>query len=143
MSVDVLEEKAVRKDRPTRVTFQKVPRKNFQQDVTQRVEAYFKTNGIAKSADRAMVSKTIVILTAWLGTWLLILFNAVPPVAMLGLALAHGFSAAMLGLNIGHDAVHGSYAKTPKGNRRLALLFNIAGANDYLWSVTHNIVHHT
>lgn len=90
-----------------------------------------------------MVIKTIIILLVWMGSYFLILSNLVSPWAMLLLALLHGFSAAMIGFNIGHDAIHGSYTKNPVLNKRLGLCFNLVGANDYVWNISHNIVHHT
>ena len=36
-----------------------------------------------------------------------------------------------------------SCPKNEKVNKRIAILFNLVGANDYVWSISHNIVHHT
>ncbi len=58
-------------------------------------------------------------------------------------AAAHGFSTAQIGLNIGHDAIHGTYSSKINVNKKIALLFNLIGANDYVWSITHNLIHHT
>ncbi len=126
-----------------KVTFEKLQVKSFQKDVMDRVDQYFKTNNISKNANSEMVLKTILILSGWMGTYFLILSNMISPVGMLLLALFHGFFTAMIGLNIGHDAIHGSYTKNSKLNKRIGIFFNLVGANDYVWSISHNIVHHT
>lgn len=117
--------------------------KNFHNDVKQRVDQYFISENISKSANASMVAKTIFILIGWAGTYFLILSNLINPFVMLGLALMHGFFAAMIGMNIAHDAIHGSYTNNSKLNKRIGLLFNFVGANDYVWGISHNMVHHT
>lgn len=54
-----------------------------------------------------------------------------------------GLFTAFIGLNISHDAVHGSLSKSKTINKILGYSFNLIGANSYIWNVTHNIVHHT
>lgn len=54
-----------------------------------------------------------------------------------------GFFIAFIGLNISHDAVHGSLSSNKTVNRLLGYTFNVIGANSYMWNITHNIVHHT
>ncbi|MDH3648241.1 MAG: acyl-CoA desaturase [Saprospiraceae bacterium] len=126
-----------------KVTFEKTSDHNFHKDVRNRVDQYFLSNKISKNANAEMVIKTVIILIGWLGTYFLIISNLVNPWVMLVLALFHGFFTAMVGLNIGHDAIHGSYTNNPRQNKLLGLVFNLIGANDYVWSISHNIVHHT
>lgn len=90
-----------------------------------------------------MVVKTILILLGWVSTYVLIVTSVVSPLFMLGLALLHGFCAALIGMNIAHDALHGSYSDNRHVNRLIGLTFNLVGANDYVWKITHNTVHHT
>lgn len=116
---------------------------NFHNEVKKRVDEYFITENISKSANTQMVAKTIFILIGWSSTYFLILSNAVNPLIMFVLALFHGFFAAMIGMNIAHDAIHGSYTKNSKLNKRIGLIFNFVGANDYVWGISHNMVHHT
>ena len=54
-----------------------------------------------------------------------------------------GLFTAFIGLNIAHDAVHGSLSKYKSVNKVLGYSFNIIGGNCYVWNITHNIVHHT
>lgn len=90
-----------------------------------------------------MIAKTVFIVFMVVLTYVLILSNQFNIWAMLILAILHGFFTALIGLNIAHDAIHGAYSARPKVNKYLGLLFNLVGANDYLWNITHNIIHHT
>ncbi|MBL4624201.1 MAG: acyl-CoA desaturase [Flavobacteriales bacterium] len=92
-----------------------------------------------------MIVKTISILFVFCLTYGLILSNVFVSSAWIILVLCaiHGFYTAQIGLNIGHDAVHGAFSSKIKVNKRMAMIFNIVGANDYVWSITHNILHHT
>ncbi|MDX1407944.1 MAG: acyl-CoA desaturase, partial [Saprospiraceae bacterium] len=90
-----------------------------------------------------MIVKAILIVIGWLGTYVLIISNLVSPWMMLVLAMCHGFFTAMIGVNVGHDAIHGAFTKSRWLNRRIGLFFNLVGANDYVWNISHNLVHHT
>lgn len=126
-----------------KVTFGKYKPGSFHKDVKDRVDHYFASNKISKSANFQMVFKTVLILLGWVSTYFLIVMNLVSPPAMLTLALFHGFFTAMIGMNIAHDAIHGAYTKNSWLNKKIGLFFNFTGANDYVWGITHNIVHHT
>lgn len=144
MTIVADEHKTLSKDKPRqKVIFDKLTQECFQKDVNARVDAFFRSKKISKNANGEMVFKTVWVLTGWIATYVLILSNLFAPWAMLLMALAHGFFTAMIGLNVSHDAIHGSYAKCPKKNKRLGLSFNFIGVNDYVWTISHNIVHHT
>lgn len=126
-----------------KVIFDRPTGNSFQKDVQHRVNEYFRANGHSVKANSEMVLKTILSISGWVATYLLILFSGWNPWILLALAMTHGFFMAMIGLNVGHDAIHGSYSKSKKINRFLGLTFNIVGANDYVWNISHNIVHHS
>jgi linoleoyl-CoA desaturase len=125
------------------VSFNNSDKVSFLTDVRHRVNAYFESNNISRSANTQMILKTIVILLGWAGTYGMIMSNLFPGYVVLLLALVHGFFTAMIGLNIAHDAIHGSYSSSSRTNKRIGLLFNLIGANDYVWHISHNMVHHT
>jgi len=130
-------------ERPQKISFGKAITKSFHQDVREQVDVYFKQNQLSRGANAEMIIKSTLILTTWVGTYILIVFNLVSPGMMLALAMLHGFSVALIGMNIGHDAIHGAYSTNSRVNKILGLSFNMVGANDYVWNITHNIVHHT
>lgn len=108
-----------------------------------RVDNYFSQNGISPNANSEMVLKTIVLLAAAFSFYFLIIFEVFSPIATLLLCSAYGFVHAMIGFNIAHDAIHGSYSKNSFVNRVLSLTMNLIGGNEYMWRITHNNVHHT
>lgn len=127
----------------SQIQFDKNKLADFYPAVRERVDAYFSQKGISKNFNAFMVAKTVFILMVFILTYILILSNQFNGWATLALAAIHGFFTAMIGLNIGHDAIHGAYTSNPKVNKILGLGFNLIGANDYLWKIKHNIIHHT
>ncbi len=126
-----------------KIKFGKYEKANFHNDVKERVDQYFSSGNISKNANAEMLFKTFLILLGWSATYFLIIFNLVSPLFMLVLALFHGFLTAMIGMSIAHDAIHGAYTKSSKKNKIIGLMFNLVGANDYVWRISHNKVHHT
>jgi linoleoyl-CoA desaturase len=62
---------------------------------------------------------------------------------MLGLTVLMGVGIAGLGFCVAHDALHGAYSRQPAVNRALGFVFDLVGANGYMWKITHNVIHHT
>lgn len=108
-----------------------------------RVDAFFKENELSRHANKAMWIKTAIFLTGFTGFYLLIMSNLFNHTAMLCFAIMLGMFSAFVGFNICHDAIHGSFSKNKRVNKMFSFLFNFVGANPYVWSITHNIVHHT
>ncbi|MBD8489052.1 acyl-CoA desaturase [Echinicola sp. CAU 1574] len=108
-----------------------------------RIDEYFKENNLSRKANSAMVSKTVVYLISFVSLYVLILADFLPLYLTLILAVCLGMNMAFIGFNICHDALHGSYSSKPVVNRSLGFLFNVIGASEYVWRITHNKVHHT
>lgn len=132
------------KSKPTdHLQFERKNETAFYKTVRKRVNQYFKENNINKKANGFMYFKTIFILSMCVGTYLLVLLGEFDPLVLLGIACVHGFFTALIGLNISHDAIHGAYSSKTWVNKLVGLTFNLVGANDYVWSISHNVVHHT
>jgi linoleoyl-CoA desaturase len=111
--------------------------------VKQNVDEYFKKNNLSKHANASMIAKSIFFFG---GVWVLyglILSNQFTPLTMLVLAMLLGMFKAMVGFNISHDAIHGSYSSNAFVNKLLGYSFSVLGANQSVWIQSHNIVHHT
>ena len=115
----------------------------FGDEVTQRVHAYFEDNHLSTKANAAMITKTVIMFAVTFGAYGLILSGVFGPWAMLGLAVLMGVGTAGLGFCVGHDALHGAYASRQWINRLLGYTFDVIGANGYMWTLTHNVIHHT
>jgi linoleoyl-CoA desaturase len=57
--------------------------------------------------------------------------------------LIMGIGMAGIGLNIMHDANHGSYSRSKTLNHILGLSSNFLGVSDFNWKLQHNVLHHT
>lgn len=50
---------------------------------------------------------------------------------------------AGIGMNIMHDALHGSYSKKTRLNKIMGGTINLIGASASIWKIQHNVLHHT
>lgn len=125
------------------VTFPNRRHSEFIDDIKRGVSEYCERRGCSEKADANMVLKTLAMLALTFVPYGLLLSNAFPPWAMLGLAIVMGIGIAGIGFSIAHDALHGAYSSKPWVNRLLGLMFDVMGANGYMWKLTHNVIHHT
>lgn len=111
--------------------------------LNKRVNEYFKSNNLSRNANAEMVLKTTLYFSVLVSSYLLIVFTGINPWIKLGLAGIMGFTCALIGMNVCHDAIHGSYSKNQWVNTIISHTFNLIGANPYLWDIMHNQMHHT
>ena len=116
---------------------------DFYTTLNKRVDEYFIHNKISKNANWVMVFKTFFYLGVLTTAYLILIFGNNPLTIQFLLWSILGFFTAFVGLNISHDAIHGSLSRHKSVNKILSYSFNIIGANAYLWGIMHNIVHHT
>lgn len=90
-----------------------------------------------------MIFKTIFFLTLAVSLYVVIITSILPLAFQLISAILLGMTMAFIGFNICHDALHGAYSSNKKVNGALGFIFNVIGANSYVWNITHNIVHHS
>lgn len=110
----------------------------------ERVNEYFTTNNISKNGDSNMIIKTIFMFSLYLVPYFFILFaNISNPYLFLGLWMLMGLGGAGIGLNIMHDANHGSYSSNGRINKFLSYSMNLIGGNAEIWKLQHNVLHHT
>ncbi|MDN5205600.1 acyl-CoA desaturase [Fulvivirgaceae bacterium BMA10] len=126
-----------------KVKFDSQNNPGFHAAVRKEVDNYFKQNAIGKNANAEMVLKTVLFLSLLIGFYALIISNAFDVYTMLVFAILLGMVQAFIGFNVCHDAIHGSYSSNRKVNKILSYVFNVIGANAYVWDITHNKVHHT
>jgi linoleoyl-CoA desaturase len=126
-----------------RVKFRNAEKTSFYSHVKSEVDKYFSENKLSKTANFAMAVKIFSILAAFLLLYFTLLFSGLSLNVKLAVAIVFGMVTALIGLNICHDAIHGSISNKLWVNKIFAIVFNIVGANAYVWHITHNIVHHT
>lgn len=116
----------------------------FSKTLHLRVNDYFKDNNKKKYGGKQMVIKTIFMLSLFFIPLGFIGSGLVSSVWLLfGLYILSGLGMAGIGMGVMHDAIHGSYSKSPKINKYLGYTMNLIGANDSVWRVQHNVLHHT
>ncbi|MEL1245153.1 acyl-CoA desaturase [Flavobacterium sp. DGU11] len=123
--------------------FNNAARTPFLATTRKRVNQYFRDTDTSPNANTGMWTKTAIFLTAFLGLYALIISNAFTVWTMLGMATLLGMTKAFVGFNVCHDAIHGSFSSNKTTNKVLSAIFNLLGASPYVWSITHNVVHHT
>ena len=125
------------------VKFKPSSKNQFFSTLKKRVDDYFITNNISKTADTNMVIKTIILLSGYVLPFILILlFN--PPILISTLLwIIMGFSIAGIGMSVMHDANHGSYSDSKWINSILGNTLTLIGGSVDNWKVQHNLLHHT
>lgn len=126
-----------------RIKFPKDQTKFFS-TLMKRINVHFEERNISKGANVWMVLKSITIVSILVIAYSTILSNQFADNMPLILTLwaITGFFSALAAVNIGHDAIHGSYSKKGWVNTLLSHSFNFLGASAYLWSIMHNQAHH-
>jgi linoleoyl-CoA desaturase len=125
------------------VTFAHRDANQFGEDLKRRVAEYFESRKLSQKANASMVVKSFVLLGLTFGAYGLILSGHFSPWGMLGLAVLMGVGIAGLGFSVAHDGLHGAYSDNPRVNQAAGLVFDLLGANGYMWKLTHNVIHHT
>ncbi|TAE93597.1 MAG: acyl-CoA desaturase, partial [Runella slithyformis] len=82
------------------VQFSKEHNTEFYKTLRSRVNAYFKENNIAKTANAAMVFKTFALLALFLIPYGFLFWQELPTIAYYGLWVVMGFGMAGVGLSV-------------------------------------------
>jgi linoleoyl-CoA desaturase len=128
-------------DAPPRVRF--AATSPFSRELKRRTDAYFDGPGGRRRDLPAMYLKSAVILTWFVGSWVLLVFYATTWWQATLLAMSLGLSISGCGMSIQHDANHGAYSSYPIINKVFRLSLDIMGVASFIWRQKHNVFHHT
>ena len=128
---------------PQKVKFSSTSGSHFYATVRSRVDQFFSQHQLSRHANTHMWGKTVFFLLGFSGIYLLMISNLLPIWMLLPLSVLLGMFSAFVGFNVCHDAIHGALSGNKKVNKLFGFIFNLIGANPYVWSITHNVVHHT
>lgn len=123
--------------------FSRKDSQNFFRTLNKRVNDYFHENGLSRSGNWKLHLKTVVMFLLYLGPYFLLLFTDLPGYVQLILAVVMGVGMAGVGMNVMHDANHGSYSSKNWVNKLMGSSMYILSGNVYNWQVQHNVLHHT
>ena len=126
-----------------KVTFKNAGAGEFYSTLKKRVDEYFKTKNISETGDWRMVTKTVILLSVYFTAYAILFTSFATMWVMIGMVVILGICTAAIGFNVAHDAIHGSYSKNDNVNYLVGFAMNLIGGNRYVWSITHNIIHHT
>ncbi|REH00359.1 linoleoyl-CoA desaturase [Flavobacterium aquicola] len=127
----------------TAPTFAKQDNLKFFRTLNSRVNSYFKENNIEKTGNWKIHLKTIILFTVFLVPYFLILTLEMPFWVHLLLAIVMGIGMAGIGMNVMHDANHGSYSTKSWVNKFMGGTIYVLAGNVHNWQVQHNVLHHT
>ena len=125
------------------VRFNRKP-SDFSKTLKERVDAYFKENGLSRQGDWRMYAKTVLMLGLFFTPWAFIAFGGTGGGWQFWVAeIIMGFGLAGIGLNVMHDANHGSFSKHKWVNQTVSYVLDLVGGSSALWRIQHNVLHHS
>lgn len=115
----------------------------FYKELKQRVNTYFDENKLSQTGGWRIFTKAVLIMMLVATSYTLLVFFSTSWIMAIVSAflLAQGF--ALIGFNIMHDSVHGSFSRNKKLNKVLGYSLDLIGGSQRLWYHKHNILHHT
>lgn len=117
---------------------------HFLGTVRQRVDDYFVKSNISRHATWSIYLKSILLFTFCLLVYCSLILDWFPAISREILWLFLGIGEALFAINVGHDALHGSFSKSARVNRYLGYLgYDLLGLSSFVWKQTHNKEHHT
>ena len=118
-------------------------RGEFTATLRKNVNDYFKEKKISTKGNFKMVFKSIVMISVYLIPFILMLTLPLNAWLIFPLSIVMGIGMAGIGMNVMHDAVHGSFSKKGWLNKLFGTTMYFIGGNTFNWKVQHNILHHT
>jgi len=107
------------------------------------VDAYFERNGLKKTGNWKLYSKTMVLIPSAILMYVLLLTTSMNVYLSSFIWFLFGLNMSAIGFNVMHDACHGSFSTRDWVNDIFGLTNNFLGGNAFLWKLKHNIIHHT
>lgn len=127
----------------TPLKFSRIDSAKFFRTLNKRVNNYFKENNISRTGNWKLHLKTVVMFLLYLTPYFLLLTLDVPTWLQIVFTIIMGIGMAGVGMNVMHDANHGSYSSKKWINKVMGSSMYILAGNVYNWQVQHNVLHHT
>ncbi len=116
---------------------------DFMRELRKKVDEYFEQTHRSKNANASMIIKTVFMLALYLGPYVLMITGVVSSTPLIFVCwVLMGFGLAGMGMNVMHDANHGSYSKNQRVNRILGSTLYLLGGLPANWRIQHNAIHH-
>ncbi|WP_242916876.1 fatty acid desaturase family protein [Pontibacter liquoris] len=108
-----------------------------------RVDQYFEERNLARTANTAMIVKSVILILCYVLPFVLLLALTPSPGISLLLWFVMGLGVAGIGMSVMHDANHGAYSRNQRVNYLMSHTLNLVGGSAFNWKLQHNILHHT
>ncbi len=116
---------------------------NFHQELKKRVNQYFEEKKKSPTGNFGLFFKAALFFSAYITLYVhLVFFTPAAWLAVFECVVLGGITAA-IGFNVMHDGGHGSFSESKLMNKLAAASANFVGVSHILWSMKHNIIHHT
>jgi linoleoyl-CoA desaturase len=116
---------------------------SFHAELRKRINEYFKEVGKSSTGNYSLFIKAILLVVSFIFIYIhLVFFTPHPVIAIIECIILGGVTAA-IGFNVMHDGAHGSFSKRKWVNDLAGLSLNFLGANVFMWSTKHNVIHHS
>jgi linoleoyl-CoA desaturase len=117
----------------------------FYDTLKKRVEVYFKDNNIEMHGNKAMFSKTPLIIAMYLLPYFVMVSGIATANLWVfyGLWILMGVGMAGIGCAVMHDSNHGSYSNSKNLNKYMGKIIALVGGYEVTWKIQHNVLHHT
>jgi len=117
---------------------------DFMLELRKKVDDYFKQNNLSKRGNASLVIKTIVMISLYLGPYLLMVTGVISSTPLILICwMLMGLGMAGVGMDVMHDANHGSYSKNRRMNHLLSYSLYLLGGLPVTWRIQHNDIHHS
>ena len=116
------------------IKFNQKAQPEFQKELRQRVNRYFKENNLSKYANAEMKFKTAFMIALYFGPFVLMLTGVVnSALGVLSMWFIMGLGVSGIGLAIMHDANHGAYSSDKRVNKVVGYILNFMGGFPANW----------
>ena len=116
---------------------------DFSADLRRSINVYFKENSLTKNATAYYYVKAAVMALMLWGPFAALVFFDLSPLLYLLMWVIMGFGMSGVGMNVMHDANHGSVSKKQWVNKFFGSSMYLLSGNVFNWKVQHNVLHHT
>ena len=126
------------------IQFETDYKRDFMIELREKVDAYFQETNLSKHANINTVIKSLVMIILYLGPYFLMVTGVISsPYLILLCWIVMGFGMAGVGMDLMHDANHGSYSSHKWINKGLGKSLYLLGGLPATWQIQHNNIHHS
>lgn len=128
----------------SRPKFSRQAQTEFFKTLRQRVHSHFSESHRSTSGDWRLLIKALVMLALFAMPYGLLILGGFDHLGLFFLLWTlMGLGIAAIGVNVMHDANHGSFSRHRSVNNVVRLVMNMLGGDASIWRLQHNVLHHT